>query len=79
MELQISNERYRVILNVIYRPPHGNFSLFSQEIERLTLESEMNEADEINLGDFNNWVDDIKSIDVQKFLRLLNNLAFSTS
>ena len=30
----------KVILNVIYRPTHGNVSLFLQKIESLTLESE---------------------------------------
>ena len=65
----------KVILNVIYRPPHGNFSLFLQEIESLILESEINEADVIYLGDFNIWVDDIRNNDAQNFLRLLNNFS----
>ena len=42
-----------------------------QEIESLTLESEINEADVIYLGDFNIWVDDMGNNDAQNFLRLL--------
>ena len=53
MEVQLSIERKKFILNVIYRPPHCNFSLILQETESLTLESEINEADVIYLGDFN--------------------------
>ena len=30
----------KIILNVNYRLPHGNFSLFLQEIQSLILESE---------------------------------------
>ena len=58
MEAQLKNERKKVIQNVIYRLPHGNFSLFLQEIERLNLRSEINEADVIYLGNFYIWVDD---------------------
>ena len=53
MEVQFSNERKKVILNVMYRPPHGNFSLFLQEIESLFIDSEINEAVVNYLGDFN--------------------------
>ena len=62
-------------MNVIYRPPHGNFSLFLREIESLILESEINEADVINMGDFNIWVHDFGNSDAQNFLRLLNNFS----
>ena len=47
-----------------------------QEIESLILESDINEADVINFGDFNIWVDDIRSYDAQNFLKLLNNFSF---
>ena len=62
----------KVILNVIYRTLHGNFSFFLQEIESLILEIEINETDVIYLGDFSIWVDDNRSNDAQNFLRLLN-------
>ena len=63
MEVQLSNVRKKVILNIIYRPPHGKFSLFLHEIESLILESEINEADVIYLGDFSIWFDDIRNND----------------
>ena len=59
MEVQLSNEIQKINLNIIYRSPQGNFSLFLEEIESLILESEKNEADVIHLGKFNIWVDDI--------------------
>ena len=65
----------KIILNVIYKPPHGNFSLFLQEIGSLILESEINEADVIYLEDFNIMVDDIRSNDARNFLSLLNNFS----
>ena len=52
-----------------------NFSLFLQEIESLILGSELNEANEIYLENFNIWVDDIRNNDAQNFLRLLNNFS----
>ena len=64
----------KVILNVIYRPLHDNFS-FLQEIESLILGSEINEADVIYMGDYKIWVDDIRNNDAQSFLRLLNNFS----
>ena len=73
MKVLLSNERKKVILNVINRPTHGNFSLFLQEFENLILESGINEADAINLGDFNICVDNFRNNDAQNFLRLLNN------
>ena len=75
MEVQLSNERQKIILNIIYRPPHGNFSLFLQEIESLILESEINDVDVIYLGDFNILVDDIGNNEAQNFLRLLDNFS----
>ena len=63
MEVQLINERQKIILNVIHRPLHCNFSLFLQEIESLILESEINEADVIYLGDVNIWVDDVRNKD----------------
>ena len=65
--------RKKVILNVIYRPLHGIFSLFMQKIENFVLYSEMNKADVIYLGDFNIWIDDIRNKNAENFLRLLNN------
>ena len=65
----------KVIPNVIYRPPHGNFSLFLQEIENFILESEINEADIIYWGGFKIWVGDIRNNHAQNFLRLLNNFS----
>ena len=47
MEVQLLNKRNKVILNVIYRPPHSNSPIFLQEIEFLILESEINEAEVI--------------------------------
>ena len=47
-------------------------TLFLQETESLILESEINEADVIYLGDLNIWVDDVRNNDAQNFLRLLN-------
>ena len=80
MELQLFNEREKkVIPNVIYRKPHVNFSLFSQEIESLILESEINKADVICSGDFNFWVNYIKINDAQNFFRLLITLALLIS
>ena len=64
-----------VILSVIFRPFHGNFSLFLQEIECLILENEIHEADVNHLGVFNTRVDDITKFYVQNFLRLLNNFS----
>ena len=78
MEVQLINERKKFILNVIYRPPHGNFLLFLQEIESLTLHSEIHEADVIYLGDFNICVDDFKNNGAHNFLRLLNNFSLVT-
>ena len=75
MEVQLSNERQEIILNIIYTPPYGNFSLFLQEIESHVLVSEINEADVIYLGDFNIWVDDIGNNEAQNFLRLLDNFS----
>ena len=49
-----------VISNVIYRPANGNFLLFMQEIESLIIESVINEAEVIYLGDFNIRIDVIK-------------------
>ena len=72
MEVQILNERKKVILNAIYRPSHGNFSLFLQKIGSLILESEINEADVIYLGNFNIWIEDIRNSDAQNFLRIIN-------
>ena len=59
IEAQFWNERKKVILNVINRPPDGDFSLFLQESESLILQSEINEDVVIYLGDFNIWLDDI--------------------
>ena len=53
MKVQLLNERKKIVLNVIYRPPHGNVSLFLQEIENLILESEINDGGVTYLGDFN--------------------------
>ena len=62
-------------MNVIYRPPHDNFTLFLQEIESLILESELHEGDVLYLGDFNIWVDGIGNNEAQNFLRLLDNFS----
>ena len=40
MEVQFLNERQKIILNVMYRPPHGNSSLFLQESESIIVERE---------------------------------------
>ena len=79
MEVQLSNERKKIILNITYRPPHGNFSFFFQEIGNLILESEINESDVIYLDDFNIWVDVIGNIGTQNFLRLLKNFSLGFS
>ena len=39
MDVQLSSERQKIIMNIFFRPPHGNFSFF-QKIESLFLESE---------------------------------------
>ena len=75
MEVQISNDRQKIILSIIYRPPYGDFSLFLQEIGSLILESEINETDVIYLSDFNIWVDDVGNNDAQNLLRLLDNFS----
>ena len=59
----------KVIMNLLFRPLRGNFSLFLQEIESLILESEINEAEVFNLAGFDIWVDDIWNNDAQSFLR----------
>ena len=79
MEDQLSNGRQTIILNIIYRPPHGIFSLFLQEIKSFILESEINEADVIYLGDLKIWVHDIQNNEALNFLRLLDNLALVIS
>ena len=76
MEVQLPNERKKVILNIIYGTSHGNFSIFLQNIESLILESEINETNVIYLGDFNICVDDIRNNDAQNLLRLLNKFSF---
>ena len=63
----------KFILNVIYRPSHGNFSLFLQEFECLLLEFEINEGDLLYLGDFNSWIDEISKKGVQFFPILIIN------
>ena len=59
----------KVILNVIYRSPHGNSSLILQEIETLILEKDRHEADVVYLGDFNILLDDFRKVYAQNFLR----------
>ena len=73
--VQWSSEGKKVYLNVIHGPSHVDFSLFSQEIESLVLESEISEADVIYLGDFNIWVDNIENNVAQNFLSFLNNFS----
>ena len=63
MDAQLLNERKKVIPKVIYRSPYGIFSLFLQKIESIILESEINEADVIYLGDFNISVADNRNND----------------
>ena len=60
---------------MIYRPAHGNFHLFLQEVETPILENETSEDDVIYLGEFNIWVDDIRNSDGQNFPRLQNNFS----
>ena len=61
-----------IILNVIYRPHHGNFSLFCRSWK--SYPREWNKRSWCNLlGWFNIWVDDIRNSDAQNFLRLLND------
>ena len=45
------------------------------EIENLILKGVINEADVIYWGDFNIWVDDIRSNVAQNFFRLLNKFS----
>ena len=73
IEIQISSERKRVSLNIIYRPPKTNFSIFLQELESLILDNEIYENNVVYLGDFNVWVDDDDTSNSQRFLMMLNN------
>ena len=58
----------KIDLNVTYRPPQSNLSLFLQELKCFILEHEINEAEVIYLDDFNIWVDDTRNNDAQNFL-----------
>ena len=72
MEIKLSNERTSVTLNIIYKPPQSNFSIFLQEMESLILDNETHQNNVIYLGDFNTWVDDNNNNDAHIFLELLD-------
>ena len=77
IEIQLSNGRSSISLNIIYKPPQScsqsSFSTFLQEMESLILDNEIHETDVFYLGDFNTWVDDEDNNDAQNFLRMLDN------
>ena len=70
MQAQLSDGRKKLILNVIYRPPQVNFSLFFQEFEKFISDNEIQEADVIYLGHLNIW-DEKKNTGI-KMLRTLS-------
>ena len=72
MELKLSNERTSLSLNIIYKPPQSNFSIFLQEMESLILDNETHQTNVIYLGDLNTWVDDVNNNEAHIFLELLD-------
>ena len=73
LEVSLNFRNKEVILYVIYRPPAGLVSRFVSEFESFLMQSQLSKKTVVYVGDFNIWIDDLRSSDTKQFTDILSN------
>ena len=71
LELHLIHNNKKILINILYRPPHHNVRDFLHDFEALLMENVSVGCDVMYIGDFNIWVDDPDNSDANNFNEIL--------
>ena len=73
LEFHLFQNNYKILINVLYRPPQYRVGDFLLEFEHLLMENVSLKEDIIYVGDFNLWIDALDNSDAAAFGDLLES------